>query len=82
MPLGTEVGLGPGNIVLDGAHLPPPKKVTRPQLWAYVGLYCGQTVAHLSYCRALLIIIDESITARIVNLDSGTACLIQLMFAC
>ena len=28
MSLGTEVGLGPGDIVLDGAqlHAPPPKK--------------------------------------------------------
>jgi len=24
MPLGTEVGLGPGHIVLDGVQLPPP----------------------------------------------------------
>jgi len=26
MPLGTEVGLGPGDIVLDGDPPPPPKK--------------------------------------------------------
>ena len=26
MPLGTEIGPGPGDIVLDGAQLPPPKK--------------------------------------------------------
>jgi len=26
MPLGTEVGLGPGNIVLDGYPAPPPQK--------------------------------------------------------
>ena len=26
MPLGTEMGLDPGDIVLDGAQLPPPKK--------------------------------------------------------
>jgi len=25
MPLGTEVDLGPGHIVLDGAQLPPRK---------------------------------------------------------
>jgi len=25
MPLGTEVGLSPGNIVLDGDPAPPPK---------------------------------------------------------
>jgi len=26
MPLGSEVGLDPGHIVLDGAQLPPPKE--------------------------------------------------------
>jgi len=26
MALGVEVGLGPGQIVLDGTQLPPPKK--------------------------------------------------------
>jgi len=26
MPLGSEIGIGPGHIVLDGAQLPPPKK--------------------------------------------------------
>ena len=49
IPLGTEVGLVPGHIVLDGAQLPPKKKKgERPQFSAHV--YCGQTVAHLSYC--------------------------------
>jgi len=26
MPLGMEVGLGPGDFVLDGDHVPPPQK--------------------------------------------------------
>ena len=30
MPLGTEVGLGPGDIVLNGAQLSPTKKGARP----------------------------------------------------
>ena len=86
MPLGMEVGLGPGDFVLDGYPAPPHK--FRPMLWpngwmdgymplaTKVGLglgrialhgdpalpsqkghsarfsanvYCGQTVAHLSY---------------------------------
>jgi len=35
MPLGTQVGLGPGDIVLDTPHL--------------LGhVYCGETVAHVS----------------------------------
>jgi len=40
MPLGTEVGLGPGDIVLD-ADPALPKRGTAPPLLAYV--YCGQT---------------------------------------
>jgi len=46
MPLGREVGLGHGHIVLDGIHLPP--KGAQPQFSGHV--YYGQTVAHLSYC--------------------------------
>jgi len=40
MPLGVEVGLGPGDIVLDGdPALPPPKENKEPQFSAHV--YCG-----------------------------------------
>jgi len=42
MPLGTEVGLGPGDFVLDGdpAYTPPKKKGDiAPQFSAHV--YCG-----------------------------------------
>ena len=46
MPL-TEEGLGPGDIVLDGAQLAPPKRGTVRQFSALV--YCGQAVAHLRY---------------------------------
>jgi len=30
MSLGTEVNLGPGDIVLDGVAAPPPKRGTAP----------------------------------------------------
>jgi len=40
MPLGMEVGLGPGDFVLDGDPAPP-KKGHSPQFSAHV--YCGQT---------------------------------------
>jgi len=39
MPLGTEVGLGLGYIVLDGDPAHP--KGTQPQFWAHVR--CDQT---------------------------------------
>jgi len=41
MPLGTEVGLGLHDIVLDGNPAPLPKKGHSPQFSAHV--YCGQT---------------------------------------
>jgi len=52
MPLGTEVGLGPGHIVLDGDLAPPEWGTAAPHFLASV--YCGQTVAHLSNCWALV----------------------------
>jgi len=41
MPLGREVGLGPGDIVLDGDPAPPPTEGHSPQFSARV--CCGQT---------------------------------------
>ena len=49
MPLGTEVGLGPGDIVLDGDSGPSPKRGTAA-LPVFSPCLCGQTVAHLSNC--------------------------------
>jgi len=49
MPLGMEVGLGPGDFVLDGDVAPLPKKVAEPpcpQFSAHV--YCGQTVGWIN----------------------------------
>ena len=52
MPLGTEVGLDPGHILLDGGpttQLPLTKwHSLAPHFSSHV--YCGRTVAHLSYC--------------------------------
>jgi len=50
MPLGKEVGLGPGRIVLDGD--PAPHSSPSPLL---AHAYCGQTVAHLTAELLLLI---------------------------
>jgi len=42
MPFSTEVGIGPGHIVLDGNQAPPPEAAQQPsQFSAHV--YCGQT---------------------------------------
>ena len=41
MPLGTEVGLGPGHIVFDGDPAPPKRVTALPKFSAHV--CCGQT---------------------------------------
>jgi len=43
MPLGTEVGFGPGDIVLDGTQLRHKKGAQQPPYFS-VHVYCGQTV--------------------------------------
>jgi len=43
MPLGMEVGLGPGDFVSDGDPAALPKKGRSPQFSAHVS--CGQTAA-------------------------------------
>jgi len=42
MPLGMEVGVGPGDIVLDGDPVPLPKKGAQ-QPPNFRPMYCGQT---------------------------------------
>jgi len=49
MPLGTEVGLGQRDIVLDKDPAPPRKEAQQPSHFS-AHVYCGQTVAHLSNC--------------------------------
>jgi len=49
MPLGAEIGLGPGKIVLDAYPAPHGRRYSSsPPLSAHVS--CGQMVAHLSKC--------------------------------
>jgi len=49
MPLGVEVGLDQGHVVLDGDPESPTERGTAaPHFSAHV--YCGQTIAHLSNC--------------------------------
>ena len=43
MPLGIELGLGPGDFVLDGDPAPPPQRGTAPQFSAHI--CCGQMAA-------------------------------------
>jgi len=56
VPLGMEVGIGPGDIVLDGDPAPPTERGTAtPHFSSHVyRSYCGQTVADLSKCWAIV----------------------------
>jgi len=50
-PYGTEVDLGPGHIVLDRDPAPPRKRHNTP---SFRPMFIVATVAHLSYCWALV----------------------------
>jgi len=55
MPLGTEVDLSLGHIVLGGTQLSSRKgHSSPPSLLFSADAYCGQMVAHLSYSWALV----------------------------
>ena len=43
--LGMEVGLSPGDFVLDGDSDPSPKRGRSPPPQFLAGFYCGQTAA-------------------------------------
>ena len=47
MPLAMEVGLSPGDFVLDGDPAFPPKRGTAP---SFRPMSIVATVVHLSYC--------------------------------
>ena len=47
-PLGTEVDLGPGHIVLDGDPAPRESGTAAPSSFRRMSIV--STVAHLSYC--------------------------------
>jgi len=49
MSLGTEVGLGRGDIVLDGDPASPMEWGTAAPHFS-ADVYCDHVVAHLSYC--------------------------------
>jgi len=52
MRLGLKVDLDPGDIVLDGEPTPRKGSWQSSPCLLSAHVYCVQTVAHLSYCRA------------------------------
>jgi len=53
MPLGTEVGLGPGDFVLDGDPVAPPQKGQTPKFSAHV--YCDQTAGWMKLVLGMVV---------------------------
>jgi len=79
MPLGTEVGLGPGHIVLHGelgTQLALPLKGHSPQFSAHVS--CGQTAGWIKMPLGGKVALDPGITVLDGNPAAlphrGTAC--------
>jgi len=66
MPLGMEVGLSPGDFVLDGAQ-PLPKRGGARQFSAHV--YCGQTAAWIK----MLLGTEVGLGLRDIVLDGDPA---------
>jgi len=82
MPLGTEVDVGPGDIVSDGDPAPPPKREhSNPHFSAHV--YCGHTFPHLSYCWALACFLAYSQQSQIGCLPHFHRwCILSANFEC
>ena len=58
MPLGTEVGLGPGDIVLDGDPTPLPKTGAQPFSPIFGHVYCGQTAGSITIALGMEVGLD------------------------
>ena len=75
MPLGTEVGLSPGDhVVLDGTQSPPPKKgrqITCPQFSA--NFYCG----HMAGCIKMPFGTEVGLGPDDIVLDRDSAPLLE-----
>jgi len=81
MPLGTEVGLGQGDAVLDGDPAPPRKGAQQPPPHFSAHVYCSQSVAHLSYCWA---VVNHNSnfrdTSTVVNATAVDVCCTYVIF--
>ena len=73
MPLGTEVDLGPGHIVLDIDPDPPPIKWAQPTPIFSPYVYCGQTARWIKVSLGL----ELGIGPRHIVLDGDPAPALQ-----
>jgi len=72
-----EVGLCPGHIVLDRDLLPHGKGHSSPSPFL-VHVYCGQTVAHFSYCWALVLRFETFFTRATVAIARVLAVVVSV----
>jgi len=74
MPLGIEIGLGPGDFVLDGDPAASPEQRAPAKGHSshpsFRSMSIVATVAQLSYCRALVVVFVLFQTALRVELKS------------
>jgi len=71
MPLGTEVSLGPDDIVLCGEPAPPTKKGAEPPPQFSARVYCGQT----SGCIKMALGMEVGLGPGYIVLDGDPALL-------
>jgi len=69
MPLGTEVGLGPYDIVLDGTQLPLPKMRAEPPFQFSAHVYYGQTAGWIKMTLRM----EVGLSPRHIVLDGDPA---------
>ena len=72
-PLGMEVNLDWGHIVLDGVAAPPRKGHSSPLFWP---MSIVATVAHLGYCWALVVLI----TVACISLCAAKTVIFYVLF--
>jgi len=71
MPLGTEVGLGPDDIVLDGDPAPPPKGAHQPPLFGLCLLWPNgrpsqQLLSSCGHCLDRTFAINQKLTTLVM----------------
>jgi len=67
VPLGTKVGLGPGDIVLDGDPAPSEKGAQSPQFSAHI--YCDQ----MAGCIRLPLVTEVGLSPRDIVIGGDPA---------
>jgi len=76
MPVGMEIGLHPGDFVLDGEPAPFPKRRRSPQFSTHV--YCGQTAGWIKMALG----VEVGLGPGLSNLNGHFCCLKHFWLSC